>query len=77
MKIFIKCSHYLIPDADTEISADIPVGKLVRLSHSQVKKAVIDAGYDWIETDVFVANWPEKGRYLLKQRGRINLSAGG
>ena len=55
MKISIKCSHYLIPDADTEISADIPVGKL---AHSQIKKAVIDAGYDWIETDVFVANWP-------------------
>jgi len=74
MKISIQCSHYLIPDADTKISADIPVGKL---AHSQVKKAVIDAGYDWTETDVFIANWPEKGRYLLKQRGRINLSAGG
>ena len=74
MKISIKCSHYLIPDADTEINADIPVGKL---AHSQIKKVVTNSGYDWIETDVFVANWPEKGRYLLKQRGRINLSAGG
>ena len=74
MKISIRCSHYLIPDADTEIGAYIPVGKL---AHSQIKKAVTDSGYHWIETDVFVANWPEKGRYLLKQRGRTNLSAGG
>ena len=73
MKIDIRCTRY-IPDADTQITVDVPAGKL---PDSQVKKAVTDAGYDWTETDVFIANWPEKGRYLLKQRGRINLSAGG
>lgn len=46
-------------------------------THKKIKQLVLDEELDWLECDVFVANFPEKGRYLAKASGRTQINAGG
>jgi len=58
----------------TKITASINKGKY---THAEIKQVVIDAGFDWAESEVFIAHWPEQGRSLQKSKGRTQLTAGG
>ena len=64
----------IVINGDTVLTVSIGAGKY---AHSKIKEAVVNAGYDWEKTDISVANWPEKGRYLQKVAGRTQINAGG
>jgi hypothetical protein len=61
-------------DGKTEvISANVPFkGK-----EKAIREAVIAKGFDWKDSDIFVANFPERGRYLQKSTGFFDMCAGG
>ena len=64
----------IVINGDTVLTVSIGAGKY---AHGKIKAAVVNAGFDWEQSDVAVANWPEKGRYLQKVAGRTQINAGG
>tara|TARA_R100001129_G_C5261849_1_gene231429 strand:- start:197 stop:421 length:225 start_codon:yes stop_codon:yes gene_type:complete len=44
-------------------------------AHKVIRDAVIELGFDWVESDVFIANFPERGRALKKSAGIQTLGA--
>lgn len=46
-------------------------------SHKVIREQVVGLGYDWVEADVFIAHWPERGRALSKNPGYQSLQAHG
>lgn len=57
-----------------EFITEIPHGR----SALQIIKGLVKAnGMEWKDTGIFVPNFPEKSRYLIKSPGFQNLVAGG
>lgn len=54
-------------------NSNIDRNRHIKVIQDTVKKA----GFDWNESDVFVPNFPERGRYLQKGAGFQNMCAGG
>ena len=46
-------------------------------NHATIKAAVESTGIPWVESDIFIADFPERGRYIIKQPGYSSLGAGG
>lgn len=46
-------------------------------AESQLRMYVEQAGLDWDNAEIFVANYPERGRCLSKSAGYKSVQAGG
>jgi len=44
-------------------------------NHKTIKVAVAATGISWLESDIFIANFPERGRSLSKQAGYQSMRA--
>ncbi|WP_031570827.1 hypothetical protein [Acidithiobacillus thiooxidans] len=46
-------------------------------NHAAIKAAVESTGISWLESEILVVNFPERGRGLNKQSGYQSLGASG
>lgn len=60
----------------TEITIDLRVGE-DKTNYAAIKRACIDTGKTFKESEIFTPNFPEKGRSLIKNAGFMSLSANG
>ena len=42
-----------------------------------IREQVVALGFDWIDANVCIVHWPERGRALVKKAGRASLIAYG
>ena len=48
-----------------------------RENHAAIKAAVESTGISWLESEILVVNFPERGRALIKQPGFQSVGATG
>lgn len=56
----------------------IHIAKEVHLgAERQLRVYVKQKGIDWIDAEFFIADFPERGRFMQKQKGFQTIQAGG
>lgn len=63
-----------INDIETEVT--LKKGNF-SFNNRALRQAVKDAGIEWKQAKIFVAHFPEQGRYLEKAPGFEQIGAGG
>lgn len=46
-------------------------------AEKQLRAFVKEKGINWIDAEFFIADFPERGRFMQKQKGFQNVVAGG
>lgn len=56
----------------TEINVSIESGMWF---YNDIKQAVVQSGFNWMDSEILIQNWPQKGRGYTKEAGYNHLYA--
>ena len=67
------------PNIEILVNSELVIKALIRkdiYARIAIRAAVEDAGYDWLETSIYVCDWPKPGQHILKVAGKNNINSG-